>query len=82
MLYGDQVVREPGLSLPRSEIVEYAFVLAPLAEIAGQEIHPVANKTYRELWQSFDGRGQELRPVELRLDDAAQGARPVSRRQS
>lgn len=81
LLYGDRVVHEPRVSLPRSEIVEHAFVLAPLAEIAGEDVHPVANKTYRELWESFDDPGQELRRVELTLEDTAQGAGSARKRQ-
>lgn len=77
LLHGDRVVHGPRLSLPRSEIVEHAFVLAPLAELAGEEVHPVIHKTYRELWQSFDAPGQEVRPVDLRFEDAAHGAGPV-----
>ena len=61
--YGKQVVDEPGLSLPRSEILEHAFVLAPLAQIAGEEVHPLANRTYGELWKAFDASDQVLRAV-------------------
>ncbi len=77
LLYGDRVVQEPRLSLPRSEIVEHAFVLAPLAELAGDEVHPVVHKTYRELWQSFDAPDQELWPVDLRFEGAAHSAGSV-----
>ena len=77
LLYGDRTVREPRLSLPRSEILEQAFVLAPLAEIAGDEVHPVVHRTFRELWQSFDATGQELWRVEMSLEEAS-GADPVA----
>ncbi len=63
LLYGDRVSHEPGLTLPRPEIMKYAFVLLPLSEIAGQHMHPLNGKTYLELWQSFDKTGQELWPV-------------------
>ena len=77
LLYGDSIMHKPGLSLPRAEILEQAFVLAPLAEIAGDEVHPVLHKTFRELWQSFDATGQELRRVALSLEEAP-GAGPVA----
>ncbi len=34
VLYGDRVVREPGLTIPHPRMLERAFVLVPLAEIA------------------------------------------------
>lgn len=34
LLYGDQVIAEPGLAVPHPRMHERAFVLAPLAEVA------------------------------------------------
>jgi 2-amino-4-hydroxy-6-hydroxymethyldihydropteridine diphosphokinase len=34
LLYGDQVIAQPGLAVPHPRMHERAFVLAPLAEIA------------------------------------------------
>jgi len=65
LLYGRQRIKEGKLVLPRSEILEYAFVLGPLAEVAGNETHPVAGKSYAELWSKFDQAGHTLIPVEL-----------------
>jgi 2-amino-4-hydroxy-6-hydroxymethyldihydropteridine diphosphokinase len=66
LLYGDLVIREPGLILPRREILKHAFVLLPLSEIAGQLRHPLNGKTYEELWRAFDKSNQELWPVRNR----------------
>ena len=41
--------------LPRSDIARYAYVLKPLAEIVPNSKHPVYNKSYREMWNSFSG---------------------------
>jgi len=63
LLYGDRVIDEGKLHLPRDEITKHAFVLWPLAEIAPDEYHPVLGVTYGELWQTFDRSKQSLWPI-------------------
>lgn len=41
LLYGDQIIDTPELVLPHPRMSDRAFVLLPLAEIAGDWIHPV-----------------------------------------
>ncbi len=65
LTYGDQIIQEGTLVLPRPEILEYAFVLGPLAEVAGSERHPVSGETYSELWDGFDKANHILTPVKL-----------------
>ena len=68
LLYDDLIIENEAVQLPRNDIDRYAFVLCPLAEIAGELRHPVSCKTYVQLWSEFDRSGQELWPVELDLD--------------
>ena len=67
LTYGDEVMQGGGIELPRDEILHYAFVLKPLAEVAGEEVHPVTRRTYNALWDAFDGDGQPMRRVALEL---------------
>jgi len=63
LIYGDLVLREGGVQVPRDEITRYAFVLCPLAEVAGDGRHPVLGVSFGELWQRFALPGQRPRPV-------------------
>ena len=63
LTYDNQILDQKGLVLPRDEILKYAFVLGPLAELAGDEIHPVENKTYQQLWDAFDDSDQPMTPI-------------------
>ncbi|HLF39060.1 MAG TPA: 2-amino-4-hydroxy-6-hydroxymethyldihydropteridine diphosphokinase [Burkholderiales bacterium] len=40
LLYGERTVREPGLTIPHPRMLERAFVLVPLAEIAPDAVVP------------------------------------------
>lgn len=54
ILYGDLIVNDGSLQIPRDEIDRYAFVLEPLAEIAPTLKHPVHHLSYAELWQKMN----------------------------
>ena len=58
--YDDLTLDEPGLILPHPRLFERAFVLLPLAEIAGEKI--VAGKTLRDALAGLDTAGIERLP--------------------
>jgi 2-amino-4-hydroxy-6-hydroxymethyldihydropteridine diphosphokinase len=65
LTYGDVAGTVDGCELPRDEIVKYAFVLGPLAEVAGEEVHPALGRSYRELWEAFDRTARLILPVDF-----------------
>lgn len=51
LMYGDLVMDVPGLTLPHPRLHERLFVLAPLAEIAPESVHPRLKRSVRKLLQ-------------------------------
>jgi 2-amino-4-hydroxy-6-hydroxymethyldihydropteridine diphosphokinase len=68
LLYDDLVINEGKLVLPRADIIRYAFVLGPLAEIAGTLRHPVSGERYADMWSAFDLAQQPLQRVAWPVD--------------
>ncbi|GGU53484.1 2-amino-4-hydroxy-6-hydroxymethyldihydropteridine pyrophosphokinase [Pseudomonas laurentiana] len=66
LMYGDQVGQFGDLELPRPEILEQAFVLKPLAQLAPTSRHPRNGQTFSELWNGF-AVNAPLTAVELSL---------------
>ena len=60
LLYGDEVIDEPGLTLPHPRMCDRAFVLTPLAEIAPDTVHPANGLTIGALNASVDHSGVRL----------------------
>jgi 2-amino-4-hydroxy-6-hydroxymethyldihydropteridine diphosphokinase len=57
LFFGDQIINEPpNLVVPHPRLVERAFVLVPLADIAPGLVHPGNKKTVKEMLESVQGK--------------------------
>ena len=61
LLYGDGIFYSEGLDIPRREILEYDFVLQPLAELLPDTVYPVSGD---RLGQLFDQAAWSLDPAQ------------------
>jgi 2-amino-4-hydroxy-6-hydroxymethyldihydropteridine diphosphokinase len=55
IVFGDQIIDEPGLQVPHPRMHERSFVLIPLAEIAPDINIPTQNETPRQMLSALDG---------------------------
>ena len=58
LMYGRQVIRGHGLTVPHPRMHERMFVLRPLADIAPGLVHPVLRRRVRTLVKTLAGRDQ------------------------
>jgi 2-amino-4-hydroxy-6-hydroxymethyldihydropteridine diphosphokinase len=65
LLYDDLYLLSPELEIPRDEILTAAHVLKPLADLAPDVLHPVADRTMARLWSEFPGKNSGLEPIDL-----------------
>ncbi len=67
LLYDQRIINSEKLTLPRPEIYHNAFVLRPLANLAGDVIDPLNKLSYQTLWEAFDQTQQKLWAVDFQL---------------
>jgi len=62
LLYDDLVLLSPVLEIPRAEIVRFAHVLKPLADLDPDLIHPSEQRSMSDIWNSsgLDDAGLKL----------------------
>jgi len=65
LLYGDLVQHRDEVDVPRGEILEYAFVLCPLADIASEARHPESGDKFGALWARFEREESEIWPADI-----------------
>jgi 2-amino-4-hydroxy-6-hydroxymethyldihydropteridine diphosphokinase len=56
LLYSDQVVNTPGLTVPHPLMHQRRFVLEPLEQIAPDAVHPTSRRSIRELLHDLTSR--------------------------
>lgn len=67
LMLGERI--DPGQRLPRADVLRYAFVLAPLAELAPGLRHPVTGERIDDAWQASAADAASLTVIDT-LDAA------------
>ena len=68
LTYNELVMDVQGIQIPRHEILQNAFVLKPLCDIASDIVHPVVKKSYQTLWLEMAAEAPRLEIYVLSLD--------------
>lgn len=63
LLFGNKILHNENIDLPRADITRYAFVLLPLSELAPDLQHPELKISFSDLWQGFAGEKDKQKRV-------------------
>jgi len=69
LIYGDLVCHTDDLDIPRADIVNYSFILGPLADIAGEFKHPESGELISDIWRAFEKDDQEIWEIDFSVDE-------------
>lgn len=53
LLFDQEIWQQQGINIPRDEILQYAFVLKPLSDLAPECRHPLSGQTFLAHWQQM-----------------------------
>jgi 2-amino-4-hydroxy-6-hydroxymethyldihydropteridine diphosphokinase len=65
LLFDDLVIEQPGLQVPHPRLVERAFVLVPLTDVAADWLEPISGKAIAFWVQQVDCSGVQKIPLLL-----------------
>ena len=60
LLYGDSILYDIDLDVPRREIIDHAYILKPLADLLPGMSHPVTGESFGLTWLRCGARQESL----------------------